>query len=766
MPATPSSKQRLSQSPNRTPRSSPKRRPLHERSQSHTNEIASPSIRIVEDSDSPVYTKTPFPTHPAHVLLPSKAHGLPVHSQGVSVSDQSAQSNANPPRSISDALIPKPLQPRKSHRSSASTTNSDDETLANAESIQTSKSSRFSQATTPPVSPSTDDEQTFEASPTTSKDDLPVHSSRTWETPTIRPVIPSSPNESPSLPVNPSETSLSSSTSAGTLTEGGNAARESPDNSNYVVYPASSSDLPSDPTSPSPSRSKRATLALTSHPPSPPFPSSSPPASSPPQFSSPRSYPELNPSLDSLVLSPSNSSDDRPRSSSAPLPPTHAALHAEIESGLRVQYPTIRQPSASGSWAESSRAQPKKLRKSPRMVEQLEQHQWSSQLSTIMSESDRASQSLSGITEWSSDPSARLARRATNATATSSQFVGPPSSPDAASAPVPPPLFSHNATPPLDSSEFRESDERDDVVGELYSPPLRTVRSQRSFFSIFSSGSESRPSSSRPSSSRPSSQGDQERRDSLPTWARLYYRRATSSISLPETISEGDSRLNTAQSEAPSHSPTDEHFPTSIFRPRNRPNLAGNLGTAPAGGSSGDLIAPVPRAARPEDRRRARPESEMVERDGNRETWLSIGPNPRPTHGEPFTPRLQRDRRATVNVWRAPSFDESLSRLLFSKSNRQIALFCLGFIFPLAWILAAFLPLPVNPHDRVDATPSQLDVEQAIQRNLGPIDEKRYLKAQWWRNLNRIMSIAGILVIGAVVALAVIAVKMKNEQSR
>jgi len=68
-------------------------------------------------------------------------------------------------------------------------------------------------------------------------------------------------------------------------------------------------------------------------------------------------------------------------------------------------------------------------------------------------------------------------------------------------------------------------------------------------------------------------------------------------------------------------------------------------------------------------------------------------------------------------------------------------------------MIAAFLPLPMNPELSKEATPSQADVERAFTRQVGHIDEKRYHKALWWRNLNRIMSAVGILLIGVIVSL-------------
>jgi len=38
-------------------------------------------------------------------------------------------------------------------------------------------------------------------------------------------------------------------------------------------------------------------------------------------------------------------------------------------------------------------------------------------------------------------------------------------------------------------------------------------------------------------------------------------------------------------------------------------------------------------------------------------------------------------------------------------------------------------------------------------RRFGPMDEARYESARWWRNLNRWMSLVGLLIIAAVVSI-------------
>ncbi|KAI5207735.1 hypothetical protein E4T39_01719 [Aureobasidium subglaciale] len=137
-------------------------------------------------------------------------------------------------------------------------------------------------------------------------------------------------------------------------------------------------------------------------------------------------------------------------------------------------------------------------------------------------------------------------------------------------------------------------------------------------------------------------------------------------------------------------------------------------------------------------------------------------------------PHLAPSRRLShrLSTWRAPSFDEALNTLVISRGNRQILFFCLGFLCPVLWMVAAFLPLPLRPTEftvnNVESSIqdfSELEGEkshyprglQAEMRNWD--QERKYLKARWWRNLNRIMSFVGVAMIGAIIALAVIASK-------
>jgi hypothetical protein len=76
----------------------------------------------------------------------------------------------------------------------------------------------------------------------------------------------------------------------------------------------------------------------------------------------------------------------------------------------------------------------------------------------------------------------------------------------------------------------------------------------------------------------------------------------------------------------------------------------------------------------------------------------------------------------------------------------QKGMFANGFT---AWIIASFLPLPPDP--ALAATASQTDLEQHFARQFGPIEHKSFQKANWWRNLNRIMSGLGTLLIATIV---------------
>ncbi|KAI9793388.1 MAG: hypothetical protein M1816_000280 [Peltula sp. TS41687] len=135
-----------------------------------------------------------------------------------------------------------------------------------------------------------------------------------------------------------------------------------------------------------------------------------------------------------------------------------------------------------------------------------------------------------------------------------------------------------------------------------------------------------------------------------------------------------------------------------------------------------------------------------------------------------WSPHLYHDRSSKrLSVWQAPQVEEKTADGLFSRRRIQIIFFCVGFIFPFAWMIAAFLPLPFNPRQgggddrRSSRIISSSRIEDMFEKKLNPIDQARYDSARWWRNLNRILSLLGLLILGAIIALVVIAVRTRSS---
>lgn len=713
----PSSSRPLSRTSKRSPATSPSptRRALQQRSDSQINVTSAPTIRIVAESGPEVYSKSPFPTLPSQILSPSYVHGPEYLDQDARVSDDTQPTNAYAKEASEEPLVPRPLQPRKSVRHSTSTTTSEAETIT-ASSLVTPSSSHFSQSTSPPSTPPDDSElpeHKLPALPEESTPELDVSRS------TIRKVIPSSPNEEQPLTTTRSETSIPTSASSDTVT----SSKKEASSPNYYVFQPPPEDESSGPTL----KRKRDFSNLK------------------------KPLPKPYESVESIAFSDASYSSvsERPRSASNPATASNAVIRAAIESGVKIQYPVVQPPSASGSWAESS-SRPQPTKTSPSMNDSfVRSPQWTSRLSTIPSESERNSQSVdgSGRRSGSQNYGGNGGRRRTISSMISSEGSGVwTGSSETGSIPMPPPLFINNRALPPPPPPGRDSEEGDDTLGELHSPPLRQQRSG------FLQRIRSRPTSSDSVNSQLSFAGDL-------SWARSYYRHGDQR-SPYNFASSSESRLNTG-TDGNSDSPTSEAFPPHIYRPRNRPlndngrrestidSMIIEEGTPRHSRVRGGILRPV-----------------QSIQDSLREMW---------------SPHLHRDRRSNMvhyGAWRAPSFDEPFWSRFYGPVNRQIWLFCIGFVFPpgkfnscaistlpqltieTAWILGAILPLPRKPPS-VDGPASRTAIEESMGRvylqntsvvNVAEIDERRYQKARWWRILNRIMIAPAFLVMGAVVS--------------
>lgn len=83
-------------------------------------------------------------------------------------------------------------------------------------------------------------------------------------------------------------------------------------------------------------------------------------------------------------------------------------------------------------------------------------------------------------------------------------------------------------------------------------------------------------------------------------------------------------------------------------------------------------------------------------------------------------------------------------------------------------MFAAVLPLPPQSSPEIlerGRGIGHFDPKGKLPFGPGPLDESQYHSARWWRQVNRFMSILGLLIIGAVVALVVIGIRQGWVQS-
>ena len=729
---------------------SPVRKPLHERSNSQTNQYSGPTIRIVEDPGHGIYQKYPVPSEPSQILPPPRhapGYGFERPERpGSRVSSGSQVANTIAKFEATRALAPQPILSRKKgFRHSASTSISEEDTFIS--SSFSPSSLRFSQGSTAPSSPPPEFDD-FESGLEVLEEEP------SFEKSTIRAVPPSSSGGD----------SLESRTSALTL--------------KASAAPFASTVLPTS----TPSRSNAGNSASVSVGRPLPQPahvrSTDFEAGGSTALTSDTDHCQTvlksQQSTESITFSDISSTSIepiQPLSPSQPSPTLHEASTSTIGPGIRVNYPIVRAPSSNSLRAESQRQHSIASRMQDRSLV----HNWSSQLSTIASVSERDSRSFirsprtSGARSHSQESYAGQ-RRASNprrrghtvGSATSWSRSESVVSSEANTDPsaIPRPLFS-----PVTRGSSEERDyysEHLDTISPLPSSvPLRKKTSgylQRSNSDAVSM-TDSRPGSSQSNVSSFFS-------NNIPTWARVYYRRGEriSVVASPESDSSGSIRLGTAHS-GRSHTPSESHFPLSIYRPRNRPrtrmshtdtiSLADDVQSIDGGVYEGGVY--------------------MVEDRGQMYALSAWS-----------TPHLRTDRRGQLrySAWNAPSLDADVHQTLLGRQNRQILLFCLGFLFPPgkclprpphhahedkklignpAWMIAAFLPLPLDPNHVITPTPSQADIEQQFAQVVAPADDKAFQKATWWRNLNRIMAGVGTLLVGVIIALAILAAKLSDK---
>ncbi|KAM7204025.1 hypothetical protein V8F20_003723 [Naviculisporaceae sp. PSN 640] len=401
----------------------------------------------------------------------------------------------------------------------------------------------------------------------------------------------------------------------------------------------------------------------------------------------------------------------------------------------------------------------------PVQMIQAHPHQWSSQLSTVMSESEEserspsvpsrsASPSISGGNShrrrsslgWGSSSlhSRQLQSISSSLAAQLEEGAATTSGSGTESLDRPQPTLSRS-TP--SQRMIRDQDEHGDGIADLADQPSRSGLS-----GYFMSSNNS----SRNLHSSASSRSNSFTSASIPAWARVYYGSGERKFLGAPSIAGSD--VGSAYNGRPgstglysthSNSPNPDNYPMAIYSQRKRAReVHPHPSQRPFSDSASMDIAPVPQNM-----------DYNVFRSIKRKT-SSI-----------WSPHLRQDRRASrYSVWDPPSISWSADSGILGKRNAQVIAFTLGFIFPFAWMIGALLPLPPNPKfemlergDNDFSTTSRSKRPEMFSRSAMPkqriVDETRFESARWWRNLNRIMSVVGLLIIGAVVALAVVGVR-------
>lgn len=344
-------------SPPRSLRHSPPRRPLHERSESSTNERVSPTLRIIGDPHAPIYSGTPFPTHPSQVLPPKTT------SASGAVLDKGVSSEHDPTDVYESS-------PRRTTPSPTANTKDDGNDLSGRSGETSAQHALGSSQRLSPsfrVTREAKGEEDSTQEGFTAKSDvedrpsdeivqLPSVGHRSKSQLFTQNVV-RSPYQQPVLPKS-SDNSLSSSDSAGTV------IRKHPERPTRPFYSA--------------------------------FPNFIRPGSSKSNSTQSLSTPvrtDIVPTRDDTSpvspVSPISPESQIPDSEQATT--SHRAVSvSRPDASSPVQYPVIRPPTASGSWAESTEAPPAPPPRNPF------RSRWRNPLSTVESVgmTDRSSGSL------------------------------------------------------------------------------------------------------------------------------------------------------------------------------------------------------------------------------------------------------------------------------------------------------------------------------------------------------------------------------------
>lgn len=291
-------------------------------------------------------------------------------------------------------------------------------------------------------------------------------------------------------------------------------------------------------------------------------------------------------------------------------------------------------------------------------------HQWSSQLSTVLSVSEGGTDR--GSRSWSDDNGRRSSAFPSTPSRHSRRMlsIGSSLAPDES-------LRSDSIEPPhpahiQDSRRITvDQGEYEDVITDMTEiRDLRTRPSRRRMSAgLYSITSENGRSNTMRSTS--SSRANSLLASTIPTWARLYYGSSEwRSLIVPLGSESSGSRHNSFRSR--SGSPNTDHFPARLHSPRRRPREISNTQAAPSDRDSLE-ITPAPEA-------RGQRRSASAPKRNKFRTW---------SMSSIWSPHLGTDRRATYRsgVYGPPSVSWSTEGH-FGRRNVQVMMFVMGFILP------------------------------------------------------------------------------------
>ncbi|KAL4801699.1 hypothetical protein BDV18DRAFT_148590 [Aspergillus unguis] len=696
----------------RSTNTSPRRRALHERTPSHTNSCSPPaSVRAVSDKypeqeDGHIYTANPYPTRPEQILppCPGKGHEFVPDSrfhvdEGPSTSTETCSTELS---GLADSSLIDPSIADWDLSSTFDVGNTppqlwDDEPSSSKTSLQHSELLEHERT-----------------GPRQNDDSVAIYSDEESTLPQAAPTIKTVPRESVSRQPSVAGNESSNNTSPNVVPIG------PPSSPNFVALETSSLNFvrigaSSNPDSGSRSNSVSSLNSLGTvirYADAGPWAHGSSSELGNSRSQSFRSSPPQQvPSTGSNSTRRSGRGHSRSATSSSGSGPRSDILQAVAESGLYIQYPSIRAPSSSGSRVEDA---PNSADSSEDNLQQRISH-----LSTVTS-------------RWSAEGDSGFGSPAGGSSRQMSPELTPP----------PAALTRQRLT--SSSCWLVNESEDDEFLDSVASLPPRPTNP-----GVPNSQTSSSRSSSVRSNQRPGT-ASSAIANIIPTWAKFYYTTEEDSGNSTLALVEEKDQPAAAPTLAPPPIPAPVSAPASSRPPTSNSSYLQRIASAVTRGRNSTnetrTVSSQQATTAPDLRD---PRSHWV-----KDLEASVSRTGSSLHRlrHSWSPHLFPDRRNVApkgRRWRAPSLD-SRSEPILGRRNIQVWAFVLGFICPLTWLIASFLPLPKKPEMIMEENRGP-EGEATLKMRLYDLERRRYMNARWWRNLNRWMNPLGLVIAAIIV---------------